>query len=106
VADVGRWPTRTYSGTKRNNSTVTPYKHLKPIGAFGVGIDLLREARIEVRLADDTDVVSDQSVVTTTAAADTLPDAFVDEFAAALAHTIAGRAKRTRFRPSPVDPAI
>jgi hypothetical protein len=59
VADVGRWPTRTYPGTKRNNSTVTPYRHLKPIGAFGVGIGLLRGARIEVRLADDTDVVSD-----------------------------------------------
>ncbi len=64
---------------------VEAYKHLKPIGAFGAGIDLLRAARIESRLAEDTDVVSDQSIVTTTAAADELPDEFVDEFAAALA---------------------
>ncbi len=61
------------------------YKHLKPIGAYGAGIDLLRAAHIENRLADDTGVVSDQSVVTTTAAADELPDEFVEEFAAALA---------------------
>ncbi len=61
------------------------YKHLKPIGAYGAGVDLLREAGIENRLAQDTDVVSDQSVITTTAAADELPDRFVDEFAAALA---------------------
>ena len=61
------------------------YKHLKPIGAYGAGVDLLREAGIENRLAQDTDVVSDQSVITTKAAADELPDSFVDEFAAALA---------------------
>jgi catalase len=64
---------------------VEAYKHLKPIGAFGAGIDLLRAAHIEARLADDTEVVDDRSVVTTTAAADELPDEFVDEFAAALA---------------------
>ena len=61
------------------------YKHLKPIGAYGAGVDLLREAGIENRLAQDTDAVSDQSVITTKAAADELPDRFVDEFAAALA---------------------
>lgn len=68
---------------------VEAYKHLKPIGAFGAGIDLLRAAHIENRLASEgdaaTDVVSDQAVVTTTAAADTLPDEFVDRLAAALA---------------------
>lgn len=64
---------------------VEAYKHLKPIGAFGAGIDLLRAARIDNRLADDAEVVNDQSVITTTAAADSLPEAFVDEFAAALA---------------------
>lgn len=68
---------------------VEAYKHLKPIGAFGAGIDLLRAAHIENRLASEgdaaTDVVSDQAVVTTTAAADTLPDEFVDELAAVLA---------------------
>ncbi|OMC39652.1 catalase [Mycobacterium sp. IS-1264] len=69
---------------------VEAYKHLKPVGAFGAGIDLLRAANIENRLADDTaaddtSVVSDQAVVTTTAAADEFPEGFVDEFAAALA---------------------
>jgi catalase len=64
---------------------VEAYKHLKPIGAFGAGIDLLRAAHIENRLAGDTEVVSDQAVVTTTAAADEFPEQFVDEFAAALA---------------------
>ncbi|MCW2661468.1 MAG: katE [Mycobacterium sp.] len=64
---------------------VEAYKHLKPIGAYGAGIDLLRAAHIETRLAEDTEVVNDRSVVTTTAAADELPDQFVEEFAAALA---------------------
>ena len=64
---------------------VEAYKHLKPLGAFGAGIDLLRRAGIQNRLADGSDVVSDQAVVTTTAAADSLPDRFVEEFAAALA---------------------
>jgi catalase len=64
---------------------VEAYKYLKPIGAYGAGIDLLRAAHIEARLADDTDVVSDRSVVTTTAAADEFPDQFAEEFAAALA---------------------
>ena len=61
------------------------YKHLKPIGAYGAGVDLLRTAGITNRLAEDTDVLNDQSVVTTTAAADELPDRFVEEFAGALA---------------------
>jgi catalase len=39
----------------------------------------------QARFADDPDVVNEQSVVTTTAAADTVRDEFVDEFAAALA---------------------
>ncbi|BBY41457.1 catalase [Mycobacterium mantenii] len=61
------------------------YKHLKPIGAYGAGVDLLRTAGITNRLAEDTDVLEDQAVITTTAAADELPDRFVDEFVAALA---------------------
>ncbi len=61
------------------------YKHLKPIGAYGAGIDLLRTAGITNRLAEDTEVLNDQSVITTTAAADELPDRFVEEFAAAFA---------------------
>lgn len=61
------------------------YKHLKPIGAFGAGIDLLRKAGVAARLAEDTEVLNDQSVVTTKAAADTLPEQFAVEFAAALA---------------------
>jgi catalase len=61
------------------------YKHLKPIGAYGAGVDLLRTAGITNRLAEDTDVLNDQSVITTKAAADELPDRFAEEFAAALA---------------------
>lgn len=61
------------------------YKHLKPIGAYGAGVDLLRTAGITNRLAEDTDVLNDQSVITTKAAADELPDRFVEEFADALA---------------------
>ena len=61
------------------------YKHLKPIGAYGAGVDLLRTAGITNRLAEDTDVLNDQSVITTTAAADEFPDRFVEELAAALA---------------------
>jgi catalase len=68
---------------------VEAYKHLKPIGAYGAGIDLLRAANIGTRLAseddDGTGVVSDRSVVTTTAAADEFPDEFAEQFAAALA---------------------
>ena len=47
--------------------------------------DLLRTAGITNRLAEDTDVLNDQSVITTKAAADELPDRFIEEFAAALA---------------------
>lgn len=61
------------------------YKHLKPIGAYGAGVDLLRKAGIDNRLAEDTDVLNDQAVVTTKAAADELPERFAEEFAAALA---------------------
>lgn len=61
------------------------YKHLKPIGAYGAGVDLLRTAGVTNRLAEDTDVLNDQSVITTKAAADELPDRFAEEFAAALA---------------------
>nr|WP_293345861.1 hypothetical protein [Mycobacterium sp.] len=49
------------------------------------GIDLLRTAGIQDRFAEDIDVVNDQSVVTTTAAAGDLSDDFVDAMADALA---------------------
>lgn len=61
------------------------YKHLKPIAAFGVGIKLLRKAGVPEQLADDVDVVSAHGVVTTTAAGDSMPAAFFESFAAALA---------------------
>ncbi|MCV7099809.1 catalase [Mycobacterium palustre] len=64
---------------------IEAYKHLKPIGAYGAGIDLLRSANIDTRLAENTAVVNDRAVVTTTAAADELPDEFAEQFAAALA---------------------
>ncbi|GAB3429331.1 catalase [Actinophytocola sediminis] len=63
------------------------FKHAKPVGAFGAGVGLLEHAGVRgVRLATDTAVVADQGVVTTTAAAGDLTDAFVDAFAAELTH--------------------
>ncbi|HEY7054777.1 MAG TPA: catalase [Mycobacterium sp.] len=61
------------------------YKHLKPVAAFGAGIDLLRKAGVDGQLADGQEVVDAQGVITTTAAEDTLPDDFFESFAAALA---------------------
>ena len=61
------------------------YKHLKPVGAFGSGVELLRKAGVAEQLADDADVVAANGVVSTTAAEDTLPDQFFEAFASALA---------------------
>lgn len=61
------------------------YKHLKPVGAFGAGVELLPKAGIAEQTADGTDVVDAHGVVTTTAAAGDLSDEFFDAFAAALA---------------------
>ncbi|HVV09263.1 catalase [Amycolatopsis sp.] len=58
------------------------YKHAKAIAASGSGLTLLRRAGIETRLAEDEKVVVDNGVVSTTAAADTLPDDFVSAFIA------------------------
>ena len=41
------------------------YKHHKAVAAFGAGLDLLRKAGIPNRMAQDTDVLNDQGVVTT-----------------------------------------
>ncbi|MFL0180079.1 catalase [Mycobacterium sp. SMC-15] len=61
------------------------YKHLKVIGAFGAGVELLPKAGISEQPAEDTTVVATAGVVTTTAAAKDLNDEFFDAFAAALA---------------------
>jgi catalase len=55
------------------------------VGAFGAGIELLRKAGIAEPLADSADVVAVGGVVSTTAAEDTLPDQFFEDFASALA---------------------
>lgn len=55
------------------------------MGAFGAGIELLRKAGIAEPLADGADVVAVGGVVSTTAAEDTLPDQFFEDFASALA---------------------
>ncbi|RZQ65948.1 catalase [Amycolatopsis suaedae] len=52
------------------------YKHLKPVAAFGTGLDLLRQAGVPDELAESTEPFVAGGVVTTTAAADELPDAF------------------------------
>lgn len=61
------------------------YKHLKAVGAFGAGIKLLRKAGIPEQIADAADVVTSHGVVTTTAAEDSMPDAFFESFASELA---------------------
>jgi len=61
------------------------FKHAKPVAAFGSGIGLLHHAGVHgVRLAEDTSVVTDQGVVTTTVAAGDLTDGFADAFVAEL----------------------
>jgi catalase len=61
------------------------YKHLKPVGVFGSGVDLLRKTGVAERLAEDTDIVVSNGVVSTAAAADDLTDEFAEAFAAVLA---------------------
>jgi catalase len=63
------------------------FKHHKPVAAFGAGVRLLESAGIRgVRFAGDGgSVTADQGVVTTAAAADTLPGQFAEEFLRALA---------------------
>ncbi|WP_375483224.1 catalase [uncultured Mycobacterium sp.] len=67
------------------NFVTEAYKHLKPVGAFGAGIELLRKAGVAEQLADGPDVVSSMGVVSTTAAEDSMPDEFFDAFASVLA---------------------
>ncbi len=61
------------------------YKHLKAVGAFGSGVDLVRNTAVAEQLAEGTDVVVSNGVVSTTAAAGDLTDQFCDAFASALA---------------------
>jgi catalase len=61
------------------------YKHLKPVAAFGAGIELLRNAGVAEQLADGPDVVTAHGVVSSTTAGDNLPDEFFEAFASALA---------------------
>jgi catalase len=68
------------------------YKHLKTIGAFGAGIDLLRKATVSEQIAGGAEVVTSNGVVTTTAAEDSLPKEFFESFISALAkHRAWGR---------------
>lgn len=61
------------------------YKHLKTVGAFGAGVELLPKAGVTESLAQDTSVTVSRGVVTTTSAADDLNDEFFDAFTAELA---------------------
>jgi catalase len=61
------------------------YQHLKAVAAFGAGIDLLRKAGVDQPLADGEDVVTSAGVVCTTAAEDSVPEQFFDDYASALA---------------------
>lgn len=61
------------------------YQHLKAVAVFGAGLDLLHKAGIPSQIANNTDVVNDDGVITTTAAAADLGDEFINEFVATLA---------------------
>jgi catalase len=61
------------------------YKHLKPVAAFGAGIDLLRKAGVNESLADSEEIVTSAGVVSSTAAEDSLPEQCFDDFASELA---------------------
>ncbi|CPU47018.1 Catalase CatB [Mycobacteroides abscessus] len=60
------------------------YKHLKPVAAYGAGLDLLRAASVVETLATTTEIVVDDGVVTTTAEANALPAEFVAAFVTAI----------------------
>ncbi|MGW5055318.1 catalase [Actinokineospora sp. NPDC004072] len=62
------------------------FKHAKAVGGFGAGLDLLRTARVDVRLAGaDEELVVDEGVVSSGRSADALPTAFAEEFAKVVA---------------------
>jgi catalase len=70
------------------------FKHVKPVAAFGAGLDLLKRAGIDgIRLATDSgsadsadeDVITDQGVVTSVKAENDLPEKFFAELAGQLA---------------------
>jgi catalase len=60
------------------------YKHAKPVGAIGEGVELLREAPLGDARVSDGGLVSEAGVVTLASASDDL-----DAFAAAFAHAVA-----------------
>jgi catalase len=64
---------------------IEAYKHLKPVGAWGSGVDLLSKAGVAEQLADDTNIVVSHGVVSTAAAADDLTEEFADALASVLA---------------------
>jgi catalase len=63
------------------------YKHAKALAAFGAGLDVLRAAHLDVRLAENAadDVVVDKGVVSTTKAENTVPPQFAERFATLIA---------------------
>ncbi|HEY1839943.1 MAG TPA: catalase [Mycobacterium sp.] len=61
------------------------YKHLKAVAASGAGIKLLRKAGVDQPLADGEKVVTSAGVVSTTAAEDSIPEQFFEDFVSALA---------------------
>jgi hypothetical protein len=60
-------------------------RHLAAVAAFRAEIALLRKAGLDQPLADSEDVVTSAGVVSTTAAEDSVPEQFFDDFASALA---------------------
>jgi catalase len=53
------------------------YKHLKPVAAFGAGIDMLQVAGVRTRPVNGSGAVSDAGVITSSTAGDDLDDGFI-----------------------------
>ncbi|OBC10529.1 catalase HPII [Mycobacterium sp. 852013-50091_SCH5140682] len=60
------------------------YKHLKPIAAFGAGIDVLQVAGVRTRPVNGSGDASDAGVITSSTSGDDLDDAFTDALVGAL----------------------
>lgn len=60
------------------------YKHLKPIAAFGAGLEVLHGASVSQTLASTIEVVVEDGVVTTTAENVSLPGEFVEALVIAI----------------------
>ncbi|MBF6209763.1 catalase [Nocardia puris] len=68
------------------------YRHLKPVGAIGVGQDVLRAAGVSVGVSGDDTEITPDGVIVSAEGGGHVSDTFVDRLAAALSeHRVWGR---------------